>query len=81
MSKYREALDNYNKLSKNSLSDLKPLLRSKQTELKLHSPNLLLEFNTLIVKYNKHLKEMATVEDHEVKQLARNFKALHTRVE
>ena len=52
-----------------------------KTQKKERHPNFNLEFNTLVVKFNKHLVEKASVAEGDVKQLARNFKTLATRVE
>lgn len=49
--------------------------------MKERAPHILLELNALVSKFNKYSPDIATVEDPNVKQLARNFKAIATRAE
>jgi predicted nucleic acid-binding Zn-ribbon protein len=56
-------------------------VKTLKTQNKERNPNLTLELKTLITKFNKLREEKLEVKESEVKQLARNFKALATRVE
>jgi hypothetical protein len=56
-------------------------VKTLKTQNKERNPNLTLELKTLITKFNKHREEKLEVKESEVKQLARNFKTLATRVE
>lgn len=49
------------------MKELKTLLKNQKTQVKESHPGLSLELNTLIVKFNKHYAEIATVADADVK--------------